>query len=67
MRREARARREQRRTGLDLRGRTPAGYAAQRLNEMLDRNRTKKRTGAPDKAAPPWSTSKVRFFPVLTF
>lgn len=48
---EARARREQRRTGLDLRGRTPAGYAAQRLNEMLDRNRPKKRTGAPDKAA----------------
>jgi len=48
---EARARREQRRTGLDLRGRTPAGYAAQQLNEMLDRNRPRKRSGAPDKAA----------------
>ncbi|TDC69299.1 PH domain-containing protein [Actinomadura sp. GC306] len=49
---EARARKEQRKgSGIDLRGRTPAAYAAQRLNEILQRQRPKKRSGAPDKAA----------------
>lgn len=49
---EARARKEESKTpGIDLRGRTPAVYAAQRLNEILDRQRPKTRSGAPDKAA----------------
>ncbi|TDC47207.1 PH domain-containing protein [Actinomadura sp. KC345] len=49
---EARAKKEQARTpGIDLRGRTPAAYTAQRLNEILDRRRPKTRSGAPDKAA----------------
>ncbi|MFG2089331.1 PH domain-containing protein [Spirillospora sp. NPDC048824] len=49
---EARARKEESKTpGIDLRGRTPAAYAAQRLNEILDRQRPKTRSGAPDKAA----------------
>ncbi|TDE30934.1 PH domain-containing protein [Actinomadura sp. 6K520] len=49
---EARARKERRKTpGLDLTGRTPAAYAAQRLNEILQRQRPKTRSGAPDKAA----------------
>lgn len=49
---EARAAREQRKgQGLDLRGRTPAAYAAERLNEIRDRRRPKSRSGAPDKAA----------------
>ncbi|MGP4024870.1 PH domain-containing protein [Actinomadura sp. 3N407] len=49
---EARARKEESKTqGIDLRGRTPAAYAAQQLNEILDRQRPKTRSGAPDKAA----------------
>ncbi|MEU8800378.1 PH domain-containing protein [Spirillospora sp. NPDC048819] len=49
---EARARKQESKTaGLDLRGRTPAAFAAQRLNEILDRQRPKTRSGAPDKAA----------------
>ncbi|HEY8482428.1 MAG TPA: PH domain-containing protein [Spirillospora sp.] len=49
---EARARKEQnKRPGIDITGRTPAKYTAQRLNEMLDRQRPKTRSGAPDKAA----------------
>ncbi|XRQ05777.1 PH domain-containing protein [Actinomadura welshii] len=49
---EARARREQgKNPGLDLTGRTPAAFAAQQLNEILDRRRPKTRSGAPDRAA----------------
>lgn len=49
---EARARKEQRKgQKLDLRGRTPAAYAAQQLNEIRDRRRPKTRSGAPDRAA----------------
>lgn len=54
---EARARKAESKTpqkgpqGIDLRGRTPAAYAAQQLNEILDRQRPKTRSGAPDKAA----------------
>ncbi|QXJ22107.1 PH domain-containing protein [Actinomadura graeca] len=51
---EARARRDERHSkipGARLKGRTPAAYAAQRLNEIRDRNRPRTRSGAPDKAA----------------
>ncbi|TDC81599.1 PH domain-containing protein [Actinomadura sp. 7K507] len=49
---EARAKKEQAKTpGIDLTGRTPAAYTAQRLNEILDRRRPKTRSKAPDKAA----------------
>ncbi|GGT96942.1 PH domain-containing protein [Actinomadura livida] len=49
---EARARKEQAKTqGFDLTGRTPTAYTAQRLNEILQRQRPKTRSGAPDKAA----------------
>jgi hypothetical protein len=51
---EARAEKEARKNqgqGLDLRGRTPTAFAAQKLNEIKDRHRPKARSGAPDKAA----------------
>lgn len=51
---EARAQRQARKSRepvIDLRERTPTGYAAQQLNEMRDRNRPKSKSGAPDKAA----------------
>ncbi|MFB4305891.1 PH domain-containing protein [Actinomadura sp. GTD37] len=51
---EARAQKEARKAqgpGLDLRGRTPTGFAARQLNEMRDRHRPKAKSGAPDKAA----------------
>jgi hypothetical protein len=51
---EARARKEERKgqaPGIDLRGRTPAAFAAQQLNDMRDRQRPKTKSGAPDKAA----------------
>jgi len=51
---EARAQKEARKSqgaGLDLRGRTPTGFAARQLGEMRDRHRPKTKSGAPDKAA----------------
>ncbi|WP_067454255.1 PH domain-containing protein [Actinomadura macra] len=51
---EARARRDEQHSkvpGAQLKGRTPAVYAAQQLNEIRDRNRPRTRSGAPDKAA----------------
>ncbi|TDB88467.1 PH domain-containing protein [Actinomadura sp. KC216] len=49
---EARARKEASgKQEFDLRGRTPAAYAAQRLNEIRDRQRPRTRSGAPDRAA----------------
>ncbi|WP_242889176.1 PH domain-containing protein [Actinomadura litoris] len=51
---EARARRDEAHAKVPtakLKGRTPALYAAQRLNEIRERNRPKTRSGAPDKAA----------------
>ncbi|MFI0485586.1 PH domain-containing protein [Actinomadura sp. 9N215] len=49
---EARARKEASKDDeFDLRGRTPAAYAAQRLNEIRDRRRPRTRSGAPDRAA----------------
>lgn len=51
---EARAAKQARKSqspAVDLRGRTPAGFAAQQLNDMRDRNRPKAKSGAPDKAA----------------
>jgi hypothetical protein len=49
---EARARKEQSRgSEFDLRGRTPAAFAAEQLNELRERRRPKTRSGAPDKAA----------------
>ena len=49
---EARARKERDKgPDVDLRGRTPAAFAAQQLNEIRDRRRPKSRSGAPDKAA----------------
>ncbi|GAA1852132.1 PH domain-containing protein [Actinomadura bangladeshensis] len=51
---EARAQKQARKNqgpAVDLRGRTPTGFAAQQLNEMRDRHRPKAKSGAPDKAA----------------
>lgn len=49
---EARSRKEEgRQEGADLRGRTPAAFAAQQLNEIRDRQRPRTRSGAPDRAA----------------
>ncbi|MEU6749737.1 PH domain-containing protein [Spirillospora sp. NPDC046719] len=48
---EARARRSEDKMAAALKGRTPAAYAAQQLNEIRDRQRTKTRSGAPDRAA----------------
>lgn len=48
---EARARRSDDKMAAALKGRTPAAYAAQQLNEIRDRQRTKTRSGAPDRAA----------------
>ncbi|WUI00544.1 PH domain-containing protein [Spirillospora sp. NBC_00431] len=49
---EARARKEEsRRQEVDLRGRTPAAFTAQQLNEIRDRQRPRTRSGAPDRAA----------------
>ncbi|TDD93711.1 PH domain-containing protein [Actinomadura rubrisoli] len=50
---EARARRDEgsKVPGAHLKGRTPAAYAAQQLNEIRDRHRPRTRSGAPDKAA----------------
>ncbi|TMR06431.1 PH domain-containing protein [Actinomadura soli] len=49
---EARARKEaSEQQEFDLRGRTPAAYAAQQLNEIRDRRRPRTRSGAPDRAA----------------
>ncbi|MWA06603.1 PH domain-containing protein [Actinomadura sp. LD22] len=48
---EERARRSQDPAAAALRDRTPAAYAAQRLNEIRDRQRTKAKSGAPDRAA----------------
>ncbi|NVI89458.1 PH domain-containing protein [Actinomadura sp. BRA 177] len=51
---EARAQKQARKnkgSDLDIRGRTPTGFAAQQLNEMRDRHRPKTKSGAPDKAA----------------
>ncbi|GGV31983.1 hypothetical protein GCM10010182_64370 [Actinomadura cremea] len=48
---EARARKQNAKLGAQVKGRTPAGYAAERLNEMRDRLRPKTRSGAPDRAA----------------
>lgn len=48
---EARARRSQDKTAAVLKGRTPAAYAAQQLNEIRDRRRSKAKSGAPDRAA----------------
>jgi hypothetical protein len=51
---EARAQKQARKNqgaGVDLRGRTPTGFAAQQLNEMRDRHRPRAKSGAPDKAA----------------
>lgn len=67
---EARAQKEQgkgqgkgqgsRAAGADLKGRTPAVYAAQRLNEIRERQRPKTKSGAPDKAAAAKSEGAVR-------
>ncbi|WP_067795593.1 PH domain-containing protein [Actinomadura formosensis] len=51
---EARAERQARKSeapALDLRGRTPTGFAARQLNEMRDRHRPEPGSGAPGKAA----------------
>ncbi|MFD0685454.1 PH domain-containing protein [Actinomadura fibrosa] len=50
---EARARRDEgaKVPGAALKGRTPAAYAAQQLNEIRDRQRSRARSGAPDRAA----------------
>ncbi|MFI0367113.1 PH domain-containing protein [Actinomadura sp. 1N219] len=49
---EARARKEAtKQQEFDLRGRTPAAYAAQQLNEIRDRQRPRTKSGAPDRAA----------------
>ncbi|QFG21820.1 PH domain-containing protein [Actinomadura sp. WMMB 499] len=48
---EARARKQNAALGAQVKGRTPAGYAADQLNEMRDRLRPKTRSGAPDRAA----------------
>lgn len=51
---EARAQKQARKEqgpDIDLRGRTPTGFAAQQLNEMRDRHRPKTKSGAPGKAA----------------
>ncbi|MBO2462904.1 PH domain-containing protein [Actinomadura violacea] len=50
---EARARKDaaSRVPGAALKGRTPAAYAAQQLNEIRERQRAKTRSGAPDRAA----------------
>ncbi|MBD2899534.1 hypothetical protein amrb99_85180 [Actinomadura sp. RB99] len=48
---EARARRSEDKMAAALKGRTPAAYAAQQLNEIRDRQRTKTRSEALDRAA----------------
>ncbi|TDD37272.1 PH domain-containing protein [Actinomadura sp. KC06] len=49
---EARARKEAtKQQEFDLRGRTPAAFAAQQLNEIRDRQRPRTKSGAPDRAA----------------
>ncbi|GAA2160365.1 PH domain-containing protein [Actinomadura napierensis] len=49
---EARARKEPGRVPASaLKGRTPAAYAAQQLNEIRERQRARARSGAPGKAA----------------
>ncbi|MEU8346876.1 PH domain-containing protein [Actinomadura meyerae] len=51
---EARAEKEARKNqgaAIDLRGRTPTGFAARQLNELRDRHRPRTKSGAPDRAA----------------
>ncbi|MFD0902610.1 PH domain-containing protein [Actinomadura sediminis] len=57
---EARARKQDARLGAQIKGRTPAKFAAERLNEMRDRQRPKTRSGAPDKAAAARDAEDVR-------
>ncbi|WP_018653567.1 PH domain-containing protein [Actinomadura flavalba] len=48
---ERRAAHDPSRAAVHAKGRTPAGYAAERLNEIGERHRPRTRSGAPDRAA----------------
>ncbi|WP_233525876.1 PH domain-containing protein [Actinomadura spongiicola] len=58
---EARARKEQNRgPGVDLRGRTPAGFAAEQLNEIRERRRPKEKDAEKSaRGAVTWSVPAV--------